>query len=103
MGQLRHPLAEVRVGVTVPPGPAPGDDLLGREEGGRTPEEVLQREREIGHCAPHRDPRLLQPATRPQFLAVAIPPMICLISGAVSPVMARPENASGPGITLRRS
>ena len=67
MGQLRHPLTELGVGVPMPTGFASRHDLLGRKQRRRPPQKVLQRQREVGHCASHRvDPPSAE-RTRPPY------------------------------------
>src|SRR5438067_1591992 len=103
MRQLRDPLAEVAVGVTMTARLAPGDDLLGWKQGGRSPEEMLERQWEIRHRAAHRESLLPSAGGAGRLIWPSQYHHDMLATGGVSPVMARPENASGSGITLRRS
>src|SRR2546430_5318879 len=52
--QLGNPASELGVGVAVAAALPPGHDLLPREQGGGPPEEVLERQGQVGHRTAHR-------------------------------------------------
>src|SRR5712692_8730424 len=74
IGQARYALAELSIVVSVDPLLAPGHDLLVGVEGRGSPEEVLQRERKIGHRAAHIG---LSPCARPGGSPGSQPSLLC--------------------------